>query len=165
LFNSLFQEPPRSKIAEVLKIASSLPRLTNEQQNVESATEVTKELKAILHSFKKAKSLVLDGWTKEFYLGFSDFLEEELIWVIEESGVSEKILGTLHATFIAPIPKKNNLETFDDYRPISLRNSVYKIIEKILANRLKSIFSGFMSETQFGFLYNRQIHNVVATAQ
>ena len=42
---------------------------------------------------------------------------------------------------------------------------VYKIISKIIANRLKPILSGFISEVEFGFLCNRKIHDAVGAAQ
>ena len=42
---------------------------------------------------------------------------------------------------------------------------VYKIIAKIISQRLKLILSQFISEEQFGFLFNRQIHDLVSLAQ
>lgn len=81
--------------------------------------------------------------------------------MIEESRVSRKVLSVLNVTFIALIPKKNNTKTFDDYRPISLCNFVYKIKAKILANRFKRICPDFISEEQCGLLHNRQIHHAV----
>jgi hypothetical protein len=45
-------------------------------------------------------------------------------------------------TFLALIPKKKEENTIDKYRPISLCNVVYKIISKIIANRLKPILLG-----------------------
>ena len=98
-------------------------------------------------------------------LGFYDFLVEELLKLIEEFRALGKVLGALNSTFRTLILKKNNLESFDDYRPISLCNSMYKIIAKILTNRLKRILSDVISEEQFGFLHNRQIHNTVGTTQ
>jgi hypothetical protein len=46
--------------------------------------------------------------------------------------MSGKIMGAMNATFISLIPKKNNLITFEDFRPISLCNLVYKIVSKIM---------------------------------
>jgi hypothetical protein len=63
-FKSLFQELPRSNIAEILKGDSLFPRLIDAQQNEDLDAEVTKgKLKSVLHSFKKAKGLGSDGWT------------------------------------------------------------------------------------------------------
>jgi len=51
-------------------------------------------------------------------------LEEELLRIVEESRFSGKILGSLNATFIALIPKRKDPSSFEDYRLISLCNSV-----------------------------------------
>lgn len=140
--------------------------MIEDQENDNLVAEVTKEeFKFVLLSCKTAKSLGPDRWIVEFHLGFYDFLVEELLKLIEEFRALGKVLGALNSTFRTLILKKNNLESFDDYRPISLCNSMYKIIAKILTNRLKRILSDVISEEQFGFLHNRQIHNTVGTTQ
>jgi hypothetical protein len=98
-------------------------------------------------------------------LGFYDFLEEDLLRVIEESRMLGKVTDTLNTTFIALIPNEIVHESFDDYRLVSPCNSIYKIITKILANMLKEILLEFISEDRFGFLHNTQIRDVVGTTQ
>ncbi|GKF74144.1 RNA-directed DNA polymerase, eukaryota, partial [Tanacetum coccineum] len=44
-----------------------------------------------------------------------------------------------------------------DFRPISLIGSVYKVVTKILANRLATVISVLVSDTQSAFVANRQI--------
>ena len=55
---------------------------------------------------------------------------------------------SLNATFVALIPKKQNTTNIRDYRPISLVGSIYKILSKVLANRLKLVLDGLVSESQ-----------------
>jgi ribonuclease HI len=55
--------------------------------------------------------------------------------------------------------------TFDDFRPISLCNCIYKIIAKIIARRLNPFLSEAISKEQFGFLEGRQIHEAIGLAQ
>ncbi|PNX62809.1 cysteine-rich receptor-like protein kinase, partial [Trifolium pratense] len=43
----------------------------------------------------------------------------------------------LNATFIALIPKVDSPQQLNDFRPISLVGSLYKILAKILANPLR----------------------------
>lgn len=51
-----------------------------------------------------------------------------------EGGCITKSFNTI---FIALIPKKKEAVEIKDFRPISLLGSVYKIIAKLLAERLK----------------------------
>ena len=103
--------------------------------------------------------------TIEFYLGFYDLLKDDLLKVFRESQSSGKVLSSLNSTFIALIPKKQSPLNFGDFRPIPCCNLIYKIISKIIAQRIKPILNIIISEEQFGFLHNRQIHDAVSLAQ
>ena len=71
----------------------------------------------------------------------------------------------LNSNFLTLIPKKQKAQSFDDYRPISCYKIIYIIISNVIALRIKPILSEIISEEQFGFLYNRQIHDLVSLAQ
>ena len=58
----------------------------------------------------------------EFFVGFLDILESDLLVVAEESRVQGRILGTFNSTFLVLIPKKDRALNLDDYRAISLCN-------------------------------------------
>ncbi|GJU81834.1 RNA-directed DNA polymerase, eukaryota [Tanacetum coccineum] len=55
------------------------------------------------------------------------------------------------------IPKKVDPLGFSDYRPISLIGCVYKVISKILANRLAKVIASVISPNQSAFIAGRQI--------
>ncbi|KAI0519609.1 hypothetical protein KFK09_007060 [Dendrobium nobile] len=59
------------------------------------------------------------------------------------------------ATAITLIPKTNHAEAISDFRPISLCNTTYKIIAKILAARMKPIMPLIISGNQSGFIHKR----------
>jgi hypothetical protein len=83
--------------------------------------------------------------------------------VVNESQRLGKVWNSFNATFLALIPKNKDLDSF--VIPISCCNLIYKLIAKIIASRLKPIFSGFITEEQFGFLDGHQIHDVVSITQ
>nr|GEY47068.1 RNA-directed DNA polymerase, eukaryota, reverse transcriptase zinc-binding domain protein [Tanacetum cinerariifolium] len=59
--------------------------------------------------------------------------------------------------FIALIPKVPDANLVKDFRPISLIGSMYKIIAKILANRLVGVLRDIVNEVQSVFITERQI--------
>ena len=69
------------------------------------------------------------------------------------------ILKSINHTFITLIPKVNNLEKVSNFRPISFCNVIYKIISKLIANRLKPVLNSIISETQSAFIADRLITN------
>ena len=68
-----------------------------------------------------------------------------------------KVGGSTKSTFLALIPKEVNLTTFDRFRSISLCNVSYKILAKLLANRIKPLLSKLISPNQGGFVAGRHI--------
>ena len=129
------------------------------------AVVTEKELLEVIHSFQKGKSPRPNGWPIEFYLGFFNLLGWDVLKVVEEYQVNGHIHETLNSTFIGLIPKSNNPSSFDDFRPISLCNCLYKIISKVISRRLKVILSRNISSEQFRFLAGRQIHEAIGVAQ
>jgi hypothetical protein len=64
---------------------------------------------------------------------------------------------SLNATFIALIPKKTGAIDLKDFHPISLASGVYKIIAKVLANRLKRVVKKIISKPRNAFVRGRKI--------
>lgn len=62
------------------------------------------------------------------------------------------------------IPKKDNPETVDDFRPISLLNYTLKCITKLLSTRLQSVILQLVHENQYGFIKGRTIQDCLACA-
>lgn len=114
--------------------------------------EVTKEeILEVLKSFKRDKSVVPDGWSIEIFIHFFEIFKNNLLMMMEESRIRGNINPHTNSTYIALIPKKSPSSTFSDFRPISLCNLIYMVISKIIAVRLRSTLSKFISPEQFGF--------------
>lgn len=88
-------------------------------------------------------------------------LEGGLLKLIEKYKKSRKVLGALNSTFISLGWDPSSLE---DFRNVSLCNLVYKLISKIISNKLIGILFGTISSEQFGFLFKRKIQDGVGIA-
>ena len=64
---------------------------------------------------------------------------------------------SLNTTFLVLIPKKEGAEYLGDFRPISLLGGLYKLMDKVLANRLKKVIGKVVSPDQNAFVMGRQI--------
>lgn len=71
----------------------------------------------------------------------------------------------LNVTNICLIPKIDRLTRMMELRPISLCNVAYKIILKVLCQRLKKYLSDLISETQSSFVSGRLISDNILIAQ
>ena len=97
----------------------------------------------------------LDGFSLAFYHHCWEVVERDVLAVFEEFYQHSKFEKSLNATFIALIPKKNGASNIRDFRPISLVGSVYKILAKVLANRLKEVLDQLISVSWNNFVGGR----------
>ena len=110
------------------------------------------EVLNVVKNFNGDKSPSPDGYSMAFYQAFWSVVGSEVMVVCQEfyeQGFFEK---SLNATFICLIPKKPRAIEWKDFRPISLVGSVYKIIAKVLANRLSLVLAKLISSPQNAFV-------------
>ena len=77
---------------------------------------------------------------------------------------SSMSMADINRTNITLVPKTKSPSKMTEFRPISLTNIVYKLISKVLANRLKAILPQIIIENQSAFLYERLITDNVLVA-
>ncbi|KAK2647648.1 hypothetical protein Ddye_015137 [Dipteronia dyeriana] len=67
------------------------------------------------------------------------------------------LVKELNYTFIELIPKVSKPTSMGDFCPISLVGSMYKVVAKVLANRIKKVMTSIVGENQMAFIKDRQI--------
>ena len=92
-----------------------------------------------------------------FWKSCWDFIKEEILDMFKEFHEQNSFLRSLNNTFLVLLLKKGWAEDLGDYRPISLLGGLYKLLAKVLANRLKKVIGKVVSPDQNAFVIGRQI--------
>jgi hypothetical protein len=103
----------------------------------------------------------LDGFTMAFFHHCWQVIQDDVMGFFKEVFEHGQSESSLNATFLALIPKKNDAMNIKDFRPISLIGNAYKLLSKVLANRLKEVLDGLISKSQNDFVGGRQMLNSV----
>ena len=98
-----------------------------------------------------------DGFTVAFWQNAWDFAKEEIMEMFKEFHEHNSFVKSLNNTFLVLIPKKSGAKNLGDFRPISLVGGLYKLLAKVLANRLKKVIGKVVSIAQNAFVMGRQI--------
>jgi hypothetical protein len=101
----------------------------------------------------------LDGMTGLFYKSYWPIVKCSVVASFQSFFRGGYMLKEFNHTNISLIPKIDNPSQVNHFRPISLTNFNYKIISKILSNRLKPLLHKIISPTQSAFLKGRSIHD------
>lgn len=78
-----------------------------------------------------------DGYTLGFYIKCWEIMKHDIMEALHNFYSQEVFEKSFNATYIALIPKKKGAKELKDFRPISLVGSFYKLISKVLTDRLK----------------------------
>nr|GEZ36229.1 putative RNA-directed DNA polymerase, eukaryota, reverse transcriptase zinc-binding domain protein [Tanacetum cinerariifolium] len=98
-----------------------------------------------------------DGFSFLFLKTYWELLKEDVVKVVRNVFDSFVMPIGANSSFITLIPKIPNPIYIKDFRPISLVGLQYKIIAKILANRLSKVIDKVVSNEQSAFISGRYI--------
>ena len=117
-----------------------------------------KECTDAIREMKNGKSPGSDGINVEFYKIFWNHIKKDVIESMNYS-FENNVLSQLQAqSLITLIPKPNkDLSFLSNWRPISLLNVDYKILTKVIANRIKLVLNNLIDSSQTGFIKGRYI--------
>ncbi|XP_059075200.1 uncharacterized protein LOC131875177 [Cryptomeria japonica] len=115
------------------------------------------EVRKAVFSMAGDKAPGPDGFPAFFYQTFWDIVGNDVWAIVEESQSKTSVAKELNCTLLALIPKVEHPTSFNEFRPISLCNAIYKVVSKVISNRLKPMLSHIISEEQSGFVPGRSI--------
>ena len=101
----------------------------------------------VISDFKGDKALGPDGFSMAFFQACWCFLKAKIMAMLQNFHTQAVFEKSLNASFLALIPKKVDAVEIKDFRPISLVGGIYKIIFKVLANHLRRVAHGLISNS------------------
>jgi hypothetical protein len=99
-----------------------------------------------------------------FFQHYWDIVHSDVINSVLEFFTTSWILPGFNSNIIALLPKFSAASSIDQYRPIAMANFKFKIISKIIADRLATIMPNLISVEQKGFIHGRDIKDCLCTA-
>lgn len=151
-FSELFQASPN---AEGLSHRECV-QMVSEQQNSELSMPITsEEVKCAVDSMHPAKSPGCDGLNPGFYQAYWTIVGRDVVEFCQHFFNTGELPAGVNNTLVCLIPKVKSPRKMTDLRPISLCNVLFRILSKVMANRLKSCLPGLISDKQSAFVEGR----------
>ncbi|GKV45963.1 hypothetical protein SLEP1_g52987 [Rubroshorea leprosula] len=122
------------------------------------------EIKSVVWDCESSKAPGPNGFNFKFIKSEWETIKGDVIEFLHEFQKNGKLVKGLNTSFIVLVPKVENPQKIEEYRPISLIGGIYKILAKLLANRLKKVLVGIVGEQQMAFLNGRQLMDGVVIA-
>lgn len=108
------------------------------------------------------KSPGLDGFSNEFLKKCWPLIKQDFYQLCEAFYRNSVCLKSINSSYITLIPKIDGAQSFLNFRPISLLNSLVKLLTKMLANRVQSSILSLVHRNQYEFIKSRTIQDFLA---
>lgn len=140
--------------------------MVNEEDNSRLLKPFSKdEIINAIWKMEPDKAPGLDGFSIHFYRICWDIIKANMFRMIKGFLQNAKVGGSTNSTFTMLIPKEANPVAFDRFRPNLLCNASYKILFKLLANRIKLLVEKIISPNQGSFVKGSHILDNVILVQ
>lgn len=123
------------------------------------------EIKNAVFVMKPWKASGPDGYPAGFYQKSWNIVGEQVCDFVKGLWKKPVNIAAVNQTNICLIPKIDNATSMSQFRPISLCNTSYKILSKVLVDRLKECIPKLVSPYQTGFVPGRAIHENIIVAK
>lgn len=101
----------------------------------------------------------LDGFGACFFKKAWHIIKQDVIATVQDFFRNNRMYRAVNCSSVTLIPKHKGAKEIKDYRPIACCSTLYKIISKILANRLSKVLGTIVGNNQAAFVKGQKIHN------
>ncbi|XP_019418539.1 PREDICTED: uncharacterized protein LOC109329320 [Lupinus angustifolius] len=133
--------------------------VTVEENNMLSKIPLEDEIRDAVFAMNGEGAPGPDGFGGCFFQEFWDIVGPDVCQSVKQFFTQGWILPNLNSNNLVLIPKFPSADKIEDFRPIALANFQFKIITKVLADRLAKIAPTIISQHQRGFIKDRHIHD------
>lgn len=137
---------------------SCIPQMISDEQNlVLCSVPSLAEIKEAVWALKGSSAPGPDGFSGVFYTTVWEIIKEDFCSAVQAFFQGFPLPRGMSSSLITLIPKVQTPVSFNDFRPISLCNFSYKVISKILSERLAPLLPSIISKEQGAFIKGRFI--------
>lgn len=161
-YEDMFKRQGVDKIEEDFFLNQIKVKVSMEDKVLCDDEIIEEEIDTAIKQLKLGKSPGIDGLTNEFYKNFREILVPILKEVYDEIFKKEELSERMKIGMIKTIYKKRgNPNDLKNYRPLTMLNTDFKILAKVLANRLRKVLPKIISTTQAYGIQDKDILDIV----
>ena len=158
LFNS-------SNLSRMEEVVAGVPcSVTKEMNEVLNGEYTKEEVVTALNQMEPLNAPGSDGLPPLFFQYYWSSVGVDVIEAMLSCLALGVIPPSINQTFITLIPKVKSPLKVSKYRPISLCNIIYKLVSKVIANRLKGVLPLIILESQSAFQSDKEISDIILVA-
>ena len=159
LYTSKIQnEMSKTEIINTFTLDQNLPKLSEIDKQMCDNPITIEECSKALKLLPNNKSPGSDGFTTNFYKFFWKDLKDLLFESYQSSFETKQLTTFQRMGILNLLPKKDkDLRYLANWRPVSLLNTDYKILTKLLALRLQKVIPVIINSDQVGYIKKRYI--------
>ncbi|XP_019433073.1 PREDICTED: uncharacterized protein LOC109339968 [Lupinus angustifolius] len=154
----------QNQLLEALTIEEDFYLVGNEENAMLISIPTSEEIKSVVFSINGEGAPGPDCFGGCFYQQFWEIVSKDVCNSVTQFFLHGWVMPNMNSNSIILILKPSNAERIEDYRPIALANFQFKIITKVLADRLASIAARIFSPNQRGFIKDRNIKDCICIA-
>jgi hypothetical protein len=130
------------------------PVISTEENESLCSIPTPQEIKKVVFEMYDLKAPGPDGLPALFYKKYWDVVGADVVKAVTNFFYSGKMFQKINKSLIVLIPKVPNPSSCSHFRPISLCNVTYKIIAKLLVNKVRPLLPKLVSPCQSAFIPN-----------